>query len=105
MMKIKGIDTEVGDIVYIRAEGYRYGERARVIQIGSTPDSTHFFEGLDPGAVRRSPFGEMRSRPSRIATGKRLGVGLRPSPEHHGVPACGGPRSAGLRSKGDSEGR
>jgi hypothetical protein len=53
VMKIKGIDIEVGDIVYIRAEGYRYGERAQVIQIGSTSDSTHFFEGLNPGAVRR----------------------------------------------------
>ena len=53
MMKIKGINIEVGDIVYIRAEGYRSGERARVIQIGSTPDSTHFFKGLTPGAVRR----------------------------------------------------
>lgn len=53
MTKIKGIDVEVGDIVYVRAEGYRYGDRARVVQIGSTPGSTHFFGGLTPGAVRR----------------------------------------------------
>jgi hypothetical protein len=48
-MRIKGTEVKVGDRVYVRAVGYARGDVARVLELGSTPDSTHFFEieGLD----------------------------------------------------------